>query len=432
MAIDDLDRDGALDLALGRSRSDCNDILLLRGAGNGTFLPNENRVITDRCDDLPRFTLGDQTGDAFAEILALDGTGVTTYTALGALAFERRIDLSAPNAVEQILTADVDSDGRLDLVYSFESSKSLGIRLGNGDGTFRTATNVSAALFVDLLGAGDLDRDGDIDLVVASSTQIGVLLGAGNGAFLSGALVPLQSFPSALRVADVTGDGAADVIAALGSTDRLVMYESRGDGTLESPVTSVVGDAPSALAVEDFDRDGRVDIAVANSGSDDLSVLSGVGNGAFAPEVRYSVADFPVSIAAADFDLDGDSDLVVAGGFNAASSGGPNAMVLLGDGNGGFVPQPRFTPATVARQVTIADADADGLPDLLMLHPVTFDVSILLGVGEGSFQAQERARTGQGPLHLAVADLDTDGRPDLVTANSGSNGRPGLSVLLHR
>jgi hypothetical protein len=104
----------------------------------------------------------------------------------------------------------------------------------------------------------------------------------------------------------------------------------------------------------------------------------------------------------------------------------------VGDGEGGFVPQPRFSPASLARQVVVADADADGLPDLALLHSSTNDISIHLGEGDGTFQAQERARAGQGPLQLIVADLDSDGQPDLVTANAGSNGRPGLSVLLHR
>ncbi len=66
MAIDDLDADGALDLAVGRNRPGCSDLLLVRGDGAGSFFPSQNRVITDHCTEPPRIALLDQTGDALA------------------------------------------------------------------------------------------------------------------------------------------------------------------------------------------------------------------------------------------------------------------------------------------------------------------------------------------------------------------------------
>jgi hypothetical protein len=211
-----------------------------------------------------------------------------------------------------------------------------------------------------------------------------------------------------------------------------VVFESRGDGTLEEGAVFATGDVPRAAVIVDLDGDGVLDVAVANSGSDDVSILLGGGDGSFAPEERYPADDQPISIAAADFDLDGDIDLAVAGGSSTTSPSNVNVSVLLGDGDGAFIAQPRIFPATFPTRLGASDVDLDGVADLLLLHQTTNDLSILLGVGDGTFLPAERSRTGQRPWWLEVADVDGDGRPDLVTANLGTSGRPGVSVLRHR
>jgi hypothetical protein len=432
MVVDDLDADGSLDLAVGRSRPGCNDVLLLRGDGAGSFLPNDNRVITDRCSDTPRVALVDQTGDGLPEILALDSSGVTTYLGLGALTFERRVDVITTKAVDRVETADLDSDGRLDLVSSYTTGTSFGVQLGNGDGTFRTVSDVASPIFVDQLAVGDVDRDGDADVAIASFDDLGVLLGRGDGTFTAPVLLPIDRLLSSLTIADVSGDGAGDVIATNETTDQLVVFESRGDGTLETAASFAVGDVPRDAVVADLDRDGIVDIAVANTASDDVSILRGGGGGVFAQQQRYPADDQPTSIAAADLDLDGDVDLVVAGGTSSGSPPTANVTVLLGDGSGAFSAQPRISPATFPTHLVSADVDLDGVPDVVVLHQSANDLSIYLGAGDGTFLAAERARTGHAPRWLEVADFDGDGRLDLATANLGTNGRPGTSILRHR
>jgi hypothetical protein len=427
MASDDLDGDGALDLAIARDRSPCDDILLLRGDGAGGLLINEPRSIIDTCDP-PRFVTSDLTGDGLPELVALDDSGVTTYLGAGGLTFERRRDLETTSKPDELAASDFDRDGRLDLVYNFDASKSLGIQLGNGDGTFR-ATGHLAGIFIHQLASGDVNRDGVPDLVVSSLDEVGTLLGRGDGTFAEPVLLPIQRGSSSLIATDLTGDGATDVVTTNAATDELLFYESRGDGTLEFPSSSPVGDTPRGVVFADLDRDGILDAAVVNSSSDDVSILLGTGGGRFGPQARFPVRNEPDSIAAADLDLDGAVDLVIVGRTSTPPLVG-TATVVMGDGEGGFGAPIAIESASSVTRVAAAEVDLDGVPDLVLLHP-TDDLSILLGVGDGTFLPAERTRTGDGPSRIVVADVDGDGQADLVTTNVGTI-RPGLSVLLHR
>jgi hypothetical protein len=427
MASDDFDGDGALDLAIGRDRAPCDDLLLLRGDGTGRYLVNEPRSIIDSCA-LPRFVTSDPTGDGLPEVLVLDDSGVTTYLATGGVSFERRRDLPTTQP-DQLVTFDADRDGRLDLVYSFQAKTSLGIQLGNGDGSFREVPALPTGIVVDQLAAGDVNRDGIVDLVVSSLDEVGTLLGGGDGTFAPPILLPIPRALSSLVVTDLSGDGAADVVATNGLTNELVVFESRGDGTLEVESVSPVGDTPLAAVVSDLDHDGVLDAVVVNSGTDDVSILLGTGGGRFGPQARFPVRNRPQSIAAADFDLDGALDLVIGGQTSAPPVVGM-ATVVMGDGEGRFGPPIAVPSPSGVTRVGVGDVDLDGVPDLVLLHP-THDLSLLLGAGDGTFLPPEQTRTGLGPWRIVFADVDGDGQPDLLTTNLGSI-RPGISVLLHR
>ena len=91
-----------------------------------------------------------------------------------------------------------------------------------------------------------------------------------------------------------------------------------------------VGTTPIGIAAGDFNKDGRLDLCVANSGSLSVSILLGRGDGAFLPAVNYKVPQSPKSIAVGDFNHDGTLDVVFA---NAGS-----VSVLLGKGDGTFRP----------------------------------------------------------------------------------------------
>jgi hypothetical protein len=112
------------------------------------------------------------------------------------------------------------------------------------------------------------------------------------------------------------------------------------------------------VAIGDFDDDGRQDLAVTNWVSDDVSVLLGNGDGSFATQTRYTAGGGPWSVAIGDFDGDRRQDLAVA---NYDSH---DVSVLLGNGDGSFATQTRYSAAGFPQSVGIGDFDGDRRQDL--------------------------------------------------------------------
>jgi FG-GAP-like repeat len=143
------------------------------------------------------------------------------------------------------------------------------------------------------------------------------------------------------------------------------------------------------LATGDFNHDGFIDLAVANGPGGIISILLGNGDGTFLPSVNYAAGGFASWIGVADFNGDGNPDVAV----NA--SGG--TVMLLGTGDGRFRP-----PTTVANFGTaaIADFNGDGKPDL------TDGLGIALGKGDGTFQPIVRVQGLLAVDGVAVGDVN--------------------------
>src|SRR5205814_405368 len=131
----------------------------------------------------------------------------------------------------------------------------------------------------------------------------------------------------------------------------------------------------------------------------------------------------PRSVAIGDVNGDGRPDLVVA------NDGSNSVSVLLGNGDGTFQAQTKYTTlGALPASVAIGDVNGDGRPDLVVAYEGPSGASVLRGNGDGTFQAQATYRTGDPPVSVAIGDVNGDGRPDLVTADY-NNGA--VSVLLN-
>lgn len=339
----------------------------------------------------------------------------------------------------------------------------VAVLLGNGDGTFRTAVSYSSGgYYPSAVAVADVNGDGMPDLLVANQCastcsgsspvvgSVGVLLGNGDGTFQSVVTYHTAGyFGKALAVADVNGDGRPDLLVTIhcgtnpcSSDDLVGVLLGNGNGTFQAAVTySSGGYAAESIAVHDVNGDGKPDILVSNqcasygncTNGGGVGVLLGNGNGTFQTALSYSSAGIADSVAVADVNGDGKPDLLV-GNYCAPSNcpGGTTVTiaVLLGNGDGTFDTAVTYGSSGYAQpSVAVADVDGDGKPDLLVASQCADSacngngtVGILLGNGDGTFKAAVNYGSGgYNAYSLVAADVNGDGKPDLLAANQGSS-----------
>jgi len=333
-----------------------------------------------------------------------------------------------PNAVA---VADLNGDGKPDIVAANSFVTTVSVFLGVGDGTFGAKTDFPVGDYPQHLAIGDLDGDSKPDLVVAGWDHVSRLLGNGDGGFDAPSSLDAGVHSSFVAAIDVSGDDKLDVVTAHDAPPAVAVLLGHGDGTF-APFTDYPGFSPYRLALGDLNGDGWPDIASADLLADGLWVFLGAGEGTYVSGENYLVGDSPYSNAIGDFDDDGKLDVVVASKMDN------NVSVLLGNGDGTFGP-PGCTPldgtcsvaypaGTGPSSVAVGDLDVDGRPDLAVTDESRDSLVVLAGNGDGSFTAAGAYKVGVFPEHVVIHDLNGDGRPDLVTADYFANA---VSVLLN-
>ena len=356
-----------------------------------------------------------------------------------------------------VTVADVNGDRKPDLLVANECASSsicangtVGVLLGNGDGTFQAAvTYGSGGYEADSVAVADVNGDGKPDLVIANSCatvpgesgcvtggSVGVLLGKGDGTFQ--AAVPYGSGGQgsfSVAVADVNGDGKPDLLVAneCASSSNCAngtvgVLLGNGDGTFQAAVTYGSGGEAYSVAAADVNSDGKLDLVVANGQSGSIGVLLGNGDGTFQKAATYSSGgQGSYSVAVGDVNGDGKLDLVVANEFACTGCRDGSAGVLLGNGDGTFQPVKTYRSLGWATDsVAVADVNGDGKPDLVLANLSAAGglnygtVSVLLGNGDGTFHAAQTYASGGLTLSVAIGDVNADGHLDVLVANGNA------------
>jgi flagellin len=375
--------------------------------------------------------------------------------AVGSGEFEEQTRYSTEGAASRGLAlGDLNGDGILDLVsagYEDTSPGYVNVRLGQGNGSFGAALSFSTegtgSLSVTL---GDVDGDGILDLVTGGNLYEATIngyatvrLGNGNGTFGSATTYSTEgSRSNAVKLGDLNGDGLLDLITA-GHDDSengwaTVRLGSGGGAFGVATAYATEGKRSAALAIADINGDGIQDLI--SAGFDDslngfATIRLGLGDGSFAASSSYASEGFSSrAVQLGDLNGDGSLDLVTAG-YDDSNNG--YATVRLGDGSGNFGSATTYsTEAFRSNALSLADLNGDGLLDLIttgMDDSLNGFASIRLGRGNGTFGQQAQFSTEAGISHaLALGDVDRDGVLDLLTAGADDSSNGSATIRLGR
>lgn len=358
-------------------------------------------------------------------------------------------NLNAAASGQEVLPVDLDGDGLQDLVFTHgygEHSKIWSAR-NLGGGAWDSPVQLAGVGDVLLLDAGDVDGDGDPEILIsigpeASNSQtIGVLENLGNGSFAAPQTLRIwaqSNFPydnrgvRIARIVDLDADGDGDLVYA-DHQWSLGVVENQGGLSL-GPTTSISTCCNYSnfkdIHVCDLDGDGRLDLLSAqhngalrysrNLGGLSFSELSSLSSGYL--EGR--------SVGSADLDGDADLDIVVSG--RSYGPGGSEGISWLENLGGGALALPvRIESDLEAYPLLATDLDQDGDADLLTygtrlnngfeignpglrwienLGGGSFAPSVSLMDYEAPYDDYQAPRTGR----LTQLDLDGDSDLDIV------------------
>ncbi len=424
------DLDGDLDVDLVLARNGRGSVYL--NDGRGGFVESGGPPYVD----LPTAVhLADVDGDGDLDIL----DAVSSFQPIRLWRNDGRASFapdttSLPTTAIRVLLAviDVENDGDPDAIVFDGAVNSVWIN--DGIGRFTDQPTRLAGLATAALAPGDVDGDGDLDLVTATFSQAraGVFVNDGRGFFaIQGGRLPATAF-GVPTLGDADADGDLDVVFAgyVSPSLQIVFFHNDGRGFFTDVTATHMTPRSGAANVvfADFDGDRDADLVVPGTPSrfyagspdgrltsDDAPEISaGIGRG-------LGVGVGPIG----DIDGDHDADMVTGTGLDSVCFNGGENWLARNDGLGRFTTEQLPSPSEPTSRVRLVDLDRDGDLDLLEANSPYFCHWYLPGGYEYAYFNDGRGRftmvTLGGPQNttydIAAADVDGDGDEDVLVAN---------------
>ena len=466
--VADVNNDGLLDLVTVDPYK--NKLLISFGDGHGSFI----RQTTCSTGFYPYFVaIGDLNGDTRLDIVVANGKepSISVFI-LSPMQFSTDgipLISNQGSRLSSMIVKDFNNDHILDIVVANYGTKTIGVLLGRGDGSFHEQFTLALDASSNPLSitAGDFNNDKQLDLTVRSSasTNIDLLLGDGTGMFTRQKTYgyTLRQTASMISADDLNHDGESELIVLYENSDDIDIYAVYDTGNFTAHTIYLTSIVPLIIAVGDFNNDTLIDIVLIHSNDQMASILLSQGNGSFlhttipmtlqfGSQVRvYYVNDdstpdivlfdssrsyievflgfgngsFVIGMnqnidpglmnkAAGDLNNDGYIDIVTT------SERTDQLIIKLGFGNGTFAEQPRREIPCSPVFARLGDVNKDNKQDIAASNYQNQTVSVLLGYGDGSFTAPAVYGTGRYPTDSVLADLNNDNQMDIIVINTAS------------
>ncbi len=416
----DADQDGDLDLLivggsqvgvqlswlinLGAGAFGTSQVPIFTGDGNQTYISNSQVVIADFSGDGVQDIVGygtyNGTGQRLMKFINKnDGTGAFDF-------LETASDL--PGFYTEPKAADVDGDGAIDLSALLENS--LFTARNTGGGAFDPfIVRFTNWFHVNSMDVADLDGDASADFFAATNTVDGALsyfANDGLGHFAPNEYITNYFTTSGNGITgDVDLDGDIDLVANSGYLDQLVLYRNAGGGTFNGPITISTSRRPLYLCKVDNDAD--LDLVVRDLTTGTFGWMTNNGAGVFSAYQSFGLQhqEYRISLPA-DLDGDGDAD-VAAATFS-------DQYWYANDGNGNFTSNTYVGTQAFSQIAVASDIDGDNDADLLCGGN---QLQWYENLGSGVFNSTAHVITTSLPtftVQSRVADLDNDGDNDVL------------------
>jgi hypothetical protein len=353
------------------------------------------------------------TDIATVTVNSLPQVHITYGTPNTPIAFTEQSAISTSNRSFNIISADMNGDGHMDVIGSDFDGGRIDIFQNNGDGSFTSQTINSNAIGIWAIHVADVDSDGNNDVLAALSTSNKITWYRNNGdnTYDEFTITTNVAEPRSVYAIDMDYDGDMDVLSASRNDDKIAWYENDGNENFtQHDISTSAIQAWDVFAI-DMDGDGDMDVLSASEGGIRIAWYKNKGDLSFEEIVVSNTTDQPNSVYAYDMDGDGLLD-VLAASLSAGTlwyrNNGDETFQenLIGSGNP-FLGNFRAIPF---------DMDLDGDTDVLS-SSLGDEVFWFENTGGQVFVKQTVSTNVDAFVGVFASDLDWDGDLDLISAS---------------